>query len=861
MSSQNHVPRRSWMSAAASAILIALSLIAVPHSAQAGPRVAASADDTSIDEKYQAAAVLGWVPREEVTLSDRDFVTVLWEKADDRHNPEVKEAARLAFSDPADADAASTTFIETGIFEANDRDVALKARRAELDTIRLRAAQEINWVPATNAERSTMLDQTLQNFVQDLWRRATAWPQVKAAAEGLTPADVTDDARLNFLQTDLFTQAEADRQNEIAQGNADQVAARRAAAIRSAKEKAIAAGLRRSATSYELDDLEDRELIHEFATDAPGTHVKADATVAYASPDPDVWLAYVFTGVHLANKVDLEERDVAEARANEVKVRDIMYAAQADGYQPAVVVAADTALKGAALARSQFLLGGYDTALAADTVRPAPNRVVMIQAAGYNGCVTEPLVWRANSGSVPKNARIDPCNENLVEQRWTLVPDTGGHYQLVNSRLGVCLSPDTAKLQTDGAAITGMSCGFFTGAAKTWDLLDGGKGNVEIRNVTTNKVLTAVAGSSAGYLNLVQNPNGHTTNQQWRLIDPAHQGAASKPPVGSFRIKGVQSGRCLRPAGALDQAGKGGLAGWADAEVRDCGTGTEQIWDVVPVSDTRFQLRNRASQWCLYAWAGDVNVVGMEDTVQMSCDVDQSQWVAMFAKSSGLYLRASTGSYLSAVNAGTANGTRVSQADYSAATGEQWILDPVSDGATQPVQAWASPGHPLTSFSGAAVGFQPECSSQTWIDPFSNLSTYWRADTANTSTKGLVRADLTTTTPGTNTLLKWQFCAVAAPTSSTVEVTLKSIGANAYVREATNVNPVGALVADQTTAAGAGHFILQARRDVSVNEEIMVLQSKATKKYALINTAATGTSAKAIWFNSTTPSAATEIFW
>jgi hypothetical protein len=423
------------------------------------------------------------------------------------------------------------------------------------------------------------------------------------------------------------------------------------------------------------------------------------------------------------------------------------------------------------------------------------------------------------------------------------------------------LSPDTTKLQTDGAAITGLACDFFTGAAKSWDLLDGGKGNVEIRNVTTNKVFTAAPGSAAGYLNLVQNPNGHATNQQWRLIDPAHQGAASKPPAGSFRIKGVQSGRCLRPAGALDQPGKGGLASWAQAELRDCGTGTEQIWDVVPLSDTRFQLRNRASQFCLYGWAGDTHVVGMEATVQYACDVDQSQWVAMFAKSSGLYLRASSGSYLSPVSSGTANGTRVSQADYSAATGEQWILDPVSDGATQPVQVWASSGQPLTSFGGTAVAFQPECSPQTWIDPYSNLSTYWRADTANTSTKGLVRADLTTNTPGTNTLLKWQFCAVAEPTSSTVEVTLKSIGANAYVREATNINPVGALVADQTTAAGAGHFILQERKDVSVNAEISVLQSKATKKYALINTAATGTSAKALWFNSATPTAATEIFW
>lgn len=499
-----------------------IGAMAVPAGAIASPSVLARAAETTIartaettiDEKYRAAAVLGWVPREEVTLSDRDFVSVLWEKASEKHNAEVKAAALAAFSDTTDADAASAAFIRTGIFAANDRDLAAKARKAELDTIRLRAAQEINWVPANNTERTTMLDQTLQNYLLAFWRKAATWPEVKAAAEPLTVAGATDEQRLDFLQHALFEKAEADRQNEIANGNAEEVAARQAAALRSAKEKAIATALKRSATPYELDDLELRELIYLFASQSTGRKVKLDATVAYANSSEEVWVAFIFTGVHLANKVDLDERDLAEARANEVRVRDIMYAAEADGFQPVTVSAAKKALEGPALDRSLFLLGGHDTARQADYVRPSANKTVMIQAVGYNGCIAEPVAWVANYFVVANaelNARVEPCNESNVSQRWVLLPDTTtGRYKLVNGHENVCLFPQPSRISQDGAPITAFPCGSGPAAtaASVWELLDGGQGNVEIRNVTNNKVITAVAGSSAARWTSCRTPTG-----------------------------------------------------------------------------------------------------------------------------------------------------------------------------------------------------------------------------------------------------------------------------------------------------------------------------------------------------------------
>lgn len=828
--------------AAVGAVLVAIGGIAAPASAAVRPPAAVQSDPTSIDDKYEAAAVLGWVPREEVTLSDRNFVTVLWEKASERHNPEVKEAARRAFSDATDAEAASARFITVGIFEANDRDVARKALLAELSTIRLRAAQEINWVPATNTERNTLLDQTLQNFLLDLWRRAANWPQVKAAAEPLTRAEATDDQRLEFLKTDLFAKAEADRQNEIAEGNAEEVAAQRAAALRSAKQKAVAAALRRSATPYELDDLDDRELIYTFATDSPGTRVKAAATVAYADPSPDAWLAFIYTGVHLANKVDLDERDLADARANEVRVRDIMYAAEEDGFLPNVVAAAKTALEGVALARSQFLLGGHDTARAADIIKPAAHRTVMLQAVGYKACVAEPQWWFAIQNYDERNARLDPCNQNLATQLWSLLPNGDGRYRLQGNLLENCLYPAVGKEQQDGAPIVGLGCGERDTDLTVWELMDAGNGTVEIRNVSTNKVMTVAAGSKTGYRNLVQDPNGHLATQKWRLIDPTHQATASKPPTGSFRIKNVKAGRCLRPAGALDTPGEGGLAPYAKVEVRDCGDGPEQIWDVLSVSGTRFELRNRATQWCLLENSFALETVGREGAAQSYCGYSDSQWAVMHRDGGVAHLRsADNGLYLATPVAETANGTVVTQAEYSTSSSQKWRFEPVAEGSVAPAKLWTPPSS-APQFAGTQILYQPEC-ARSIVGSGDEWPVLWRTDWDN-ATRGLIRDDDRSWPYGD--WAKFDVCAVGAVSNNSIKITMKNADTNAFVREATTTDPDRMLVADQTNAEKAEHFVLQDR--LGPQRGCSVLQSLSSKKYAARDLSATGSSANAVRF-------------
>jgi hypothetical protein len=251
-------------------------------------------------------------------------------------------------------------------------------------------------------------------------------------------------------------------------------------------------------------------------------------------------------------------------------------------------------------------------------------------------------------------------------------------------------------------------------------------------------------------------------------------------------------------------------------------------------------------------------VVNVASPEQVTCGYSFDSWSVMFQKSTGAYLRHTTsGIYLGAVNNGTANGTVVTATDYAATTDEQWILEPVSAGATAPAPIWTSSGVPLTSFSGTAVTFQPQCTNTKWTIYFSAPTTvsWWRADAANAK-KGLVRSDAATRT----TDASFQYCVVGAPTSTTMEVTLRNVAKNAYVREATNVTPSGMLIADQATAANAERFILQQRKGVaSTSTVIEVLQSKATKKYAMVDTTATGTNAKAVRFMSATPAGATEM--
>lgn len=102
--------------------------------------------------------------------------------------------------------------------------------------------------------------------------------------------------------------------------------------------------------------------------------------------------------------------------------RDIMYAAEADGFQPAVVTAAKAALEGAVLARSQFLPGGHDTA--------RQPQCTSTKWTMYFSAPTSVFWWRADAakrqeGSGPMRRYAPPMpisniasSEHLPAPRW-----------------------------------------------------------------------------------------------------------------------------------------------------------------------------------------------------------------------------------------------------------------------------------------------------------------------------------------------------------------------------------------------------------------------------------------------------------
>src|SRR4051812_15976076 len=205
--------------------------------------------ETDFDQRLAAAAVLGWIPRDEYTMSDKDFVIVLFEKADDYFHPAVKQAAHDAFADVADT-GASAEFIRTGIFEADRRDADFKVVRAQRDTERLSAAQEVNWIPADDAERTVLLRSSTENFLGSLARKAEEGSEVRHGADAA--AEATEAEQIVFIATGVHEAAAADRARKIEEGRQEEIAAQEAKYLRNIKGAAIAAALGRVATEFEL---------------------------------------------------------------------------------------------------------------------------------------------------------------------------------------------------------------------------------------------------------------------------------------------------------------------------------------------------------------------------------------------------------------------------------------------------------------------------------------------------------------------------------------------------------------------------------------------------------------------------------
>ncbi|GAA2519363.1 RICIN domain-containing protein [Pilimelia columellifera] len=656
-------------------------LAVAPGVAAASPLGTAGAQlDASTEAKKKAAAVIGWTVDGEAGLPDREFLTILWEKAHESYNAAVKAKAREALDDKIDPAGAAARFIESGIHAANEADVERRTRRVELDRQRLGAAMAVGWIPANDGDRQTMLSASLAGFVRSLGQRAEAGSFARAAAEAAQEDGATDKDLLALIATGFGEAAAKDREKKIADGKADEVQKQEAERLRDGKRSAIVVALQRAATPYEVNDLAVRELIYKIKTEATGRSVKVAANNAYLGDGPAEWETFVFVGVHLARAADLDERDRADAAATERQIRELLTNAVRDRYQPAMARAAKEALGSSIKERELFLIDGVEDAAAQDRVQPGGGKTVLLQLAGAGRCVQViGAVDKPDVGGNAAGARMElgDCADPETRQRWTLVAVAGSKFKLrAASNSKMCAEVPQASIDTRNAEIAQAVCG--DAPAQQWKFTPRADGTYELVNVASGKVITPRGGKSDRGTRIVQDNSSQARYQQWRLIDPTHVIGAMSPPEGVVRVKAQQARRCLQPVGPIDKPNAGGLAVGAPMEIRDCGSGKSQTWEAESIQGNQFALVNRASSLCL-------NVSGsrIDDgivPIQARCNTAPAQMWVLMATTDGFRLRSALhGKYLEAKEGWTANGTPVQQWGFSTEMRQWWQAVPVTD--------------------------------------------------------------------------------------------------------------------------------------------------------------------------------------
>jgi len=631
---------------------------------------------TTPDERYLAAAVLGWTPRDEIAMSDKDFVIVLFEKADDYFHPEVKKAAHDAFADVNDSDACAA-FIRSGIFEADKRDADLKVVRAKRDTERLSAAQEVNWIPANDDERRVLLRSTNENFLGSLARKAEEGSAVRHGAD--TAAEGTAAQQLAFIATGVHEAADADRARKIEEGRQQEIAAQEAKLLRDIKGAAIAAALGRVATEFELTQSTERDLVYKIKTEAAGTQVKLAGGIAYNSDKPADWRAFLATGVHVAKAADIAEQDRLDKEKHERDVRQILNDATFDKYQPELVEAANKALLGDDSARLQFLAQGRDAAAKRDVVHPSAYLTIALQGANSKRCLqVAGAVDKPNAGGNADNAPLElwDCNEN-GRQRWQLKPVNATTFTLFSANSEKCLEVPAAKINDDVRLVQNPCVAGQT--RQQWTFVDSGATTMSVRNLGSNKVMTVPGGATASGSAVAQSAvRAGSLDQQWRLIDFSHAQAASPAPTGDLLFKGPPSGRCIQVAGVATP-GKGAYLAQATTELWDCNKNAKEVWTAVPIAGNRFALKNKLSGFCLDLLSGAI--ANGTAVIQYTCHLQgNEQWVLMSRDSkTGAYLlrNALTGTYVS-VKSGTANGSVLHAWTDAKSVNQRWIPQPIS---------------------------------------------------------------------------------------------------------------------------------------------------------------------------------------
>lgn len=646
------------------AVTLAGGVAAAPAQAtEPAPSSAASAQavqESTTDEKAAAARELNLLLTPEMAvMSDKNFVITLWQKA--REGSQVKAAALRAFTDTTDENA-SYNFIKTGIFAAAALDRIELEKKAERDRQRLAAAAEIGWTNVPQAQ----LDGSLENFVFKLWEVAEEGSDVKKGAAAVLKTGSTDDQRQEFVVTGIYTASTADKKRKIEEAERLERERLEREANRTAKERAWAAATKGTATE-ELKNLPDHEFIYEVIKRATGAKVKAAAQVAYDSRDAAAWKAFIFTGVHQAHQADIDEQERLDAIEAERQIRVILDRAERDGYQPNLAAAARAALAGTTAQRNAFLLTGQHAAAKLDLIKPADKRVIELQGIQSGRCLSVAGLWDTpGQGALAPGAsgELWDCARS-PKQVWELQATGGSQYRLQNLASKMCLD-------ISGNNVIQNPCNDHPN--QRWEFLENADGTFQLKNVGSGRFATAADSGTGNATLIVQYTNTNSIDQRWRLIDPTHVSWTVEMRLGTIQIKGVHSGRCVQVAGVWGTPNQGANADLAGTELWDCAGGVKQVWELVPLGDKKYGLKNKNSGKCLDVRYGEV--ANGTPLIQFGCHYGGAQqWVFVQGDNNTLGLASAlTGKFADVTGWQTGNGAGISQYDGTGGANQRWTI-------------------------------------------------------------------------------------------------------------------------------------------------------------------------------------------
>ncbi|MFD9957832.1 RICIN domain-containing protein [Amycolatopsis sp. NPDC058986] len=646
--------------------------VAAPAPTPAAASAQTLLEESTTDEKFKAAAVLGISAREDMlVLNDKNFVLALWRKA--KEGSEVKNAALLAFT--SSDDYACTRFIKTGIYTAkqidDNKEIADYLAKEKARAAKRNAVAQVPGMEATDE----VINLSDKEFVFRVWQKAKDGSAVKnAAADALRPESTPEDHQ-KFINKGIYDAREIDRQKEIADAKEAERKAKELKEAQEAKALAVSAALGIVADEA-MKNLPDRDFVDMIWTKTTGAEVKIAARAALDAGTPAALKEFIATGVHAAHQRDIEARDAKDAELKTRQVKEILDAAERDGFQPHLVAAARTALKTPTLAvLTAFLNKGQHDAAKLDLAKPAEGLVIELKGLQSGRCLQVAGLWGQGAENNGAGTELWDC-VNGNKQRWVLRAKGNDRYALQNVNSLKCLGVAGGGVNNNDALVQNDCAG--TAPEQLWEFVPvGDDGMMELRNVKSGKAAAAANGGTDNATLVVQYTNTHASNQAWRLIDVNHTGQTIAMQPGVIELKGVQSQRCLQVAGGTEDA----LTDGRGTELWDCVSGGKQRWELLDLGSHKYALRNVNSRKCL-----DVTGLQARNGValtQYACHLDvNQQWTFVTGKNGAVKLQSVfSGGVASVLDSGTHNGALVQQFADSNGDEQQWLV------TTLPTQA------------------------------------------------------------------------------------------------------------------------------------------------------------------------------